>query len=143
MSNSVRYILVGLLFIALILVRAFQNVLFYDPFIAYFQNDYLHLPFPEFNTKKLVFFLFLRYLINTILSLAIIYLLFKVKFFIFSIKFYTYAFIIFLFLFFIALQFPKNYLFLFYVRRFLIQPLFVLVLVPAFYYQLKSTDFFR
>jgi len=138
MSKYVKYILVVLLFLSLILVRAFQNILFYDPFIAYFKNDYLHLPFPEVDTTKLVVFVFFRYLINAILSLAIIYILFEKRFLKFSFKFFIIAFIVLLMLFFIGMQFSSNYLFFFYVRRFLIQPLFILILIPAFYFQLKK-----
>jgi exosortase F-associated protein len=138
MYKYLKYILVILLFIVFVLVRAFQNSLFYDPFINYFKNDYLHLPFPEIDTVKMILFLFLRYLINTIISLGIIYLLFQKKFLKFSVKFYSVAFLVLILLFFIALQFPKNHLFIFYIRRFLIQPLFILILLPAFYFQVKN-----
>jgi len=44
--------------------------------------------------------------------------------------------------FYILLQtgFNKGYLLAFYIRRFLIHPLFVLVLLPAFYYQQKEEE---
>ena len=139
MNNILKYIFVFLLLICLILVRAFQTDLFYDPFIVYFKNDYLHLPFPEYKFGKLFLSFVFRYLINFIISVGIIYLLFQKKYLKFSVKFYAIAFLVLLVLFFIALQFTDNYLFLFYVRRFLIQPLFVLVLIPAFYYQNRSS----
>lgn len=135
MNKVVRYILVFFLVVVLVLVRAFQNKLFYDPFINYFKSDYLHLSFPEYKTTKLILFTFLRYFINTIISVAIIYLIYQKKYLNFTLKFYGALFVILLLLFFMALQFSSNYLFLFYVRRFLIQPIFVLLLIPAFYYQ--------
>lgn len=136
MHKSIQIIGIVFLVIALVLVRAFASQLFYDPFIDYFKNDYLHTNFPDFLTGKLVISLILRYALNTVLSLGIIYLLFQKKHLFFSIKFYVLSFVILLILFFIALNFfNTDYLFLFYVRRFLIQPLFVLVLLPAFYYQ--------
>ncbi len=135
MNKVIRYILVFFLIVALVLVRAFQNELFYDPFINYFKSDYLHLSFPKYKTTKLILFTFLRYFINTIISVAIIYLIYQKKHLSFTLKFYGALFLILLLLFFVALQFSSNYLFLFYVRRFLIQPIFVLLLIPAFYYQ--------
>ena len=143
MPKILKYIVVLILLILLVLVRGFQTELFYDPFIVYFQNDYLHLPFPEFDAIKLSISLFCRYFVNTLISLAIIYVLFQKKQLKFSLKFYVFAFLILLFLYFISLNyFNSNYLFFFYIRRFLIQPLFVLILIPAFYYQ-KFNDFNR
>lgn len=136
MHKIIKYTIILILFVLLITVRAFQVELFYDPFINYFQNDYLHLPFPEFDTTKLIISLFFRYFVNAILSIAIILLLFQKKQLRFIIKFYVIAFIVLLMLYVISLNyFNGNYLFFFYVRRFLIQPIFVLILIPAFYYQ--------
>ncbi len=140
MSRTTRWALAISLFILLILVRAFQNQLFYDPFIKYFSNDFLSSPMPEYNGLKLFSNLFLRYLINTIISLAIIYVIFHKKGLVrFSIKFYIAAFIflgIFYFLL-LKMEMLDGYLLTFYIRRFLIHPVFVLILVPAFYYQQK------
>lgn len=140
MKKQVRILLIIFLFLLLILVRAFRANLFYDPFIHYFEHDYLHLPIPEYDTLKLFFNIFLRYTINTIISLAIIYLAFQKKGLVrFSVKFYIAAFIGLSITYYILLKigFQNGYLFGFYVRRFLIHPVFVLVLLPAFYYQKK------
>ncbi|MBJ2173358.1 exosortase F system-associated protein [Aureibaculum sp. A20] len=140
MSRAVKYILVFLLFTMLVLVRAFQKHLFYDPFIHYFASDFLAKPIPEYNTFKLFASLFMRYLINTIISLAIIYVIFRKKGLVkFSIKFFTAAFIFLGIFYFILLQMEMldGYLLTFYIRRFLVHPIFVLILVPAFYYQQK------
>lgn len=140
MKRLVRIVLIILLFLMLIAVRAFRTKLFYDPFIAYFEHDYLHLPVPEYNSLKLFFNILLRYSINTIISLAIIYLAFEKKGLVnFSIKFYTIAFFVLSITFYILLiiGFENGHLFGFYVRRFLIHPIFVLILLPAFYYQKK------
>jgi len=130
----------------LVLVRGFANDLFYDPFIAYFINDYLHEPIPVFSGSKLLFDLFYRYTLNTIISLMIIYVAFQNKsFVIFSIKFYILAFVVLIITFFIILkgELSNGYLFAFYIRRFIIHPLFVLLLLPAFYYkQLTSKEIF-
>lgn len=133
-----RILLIIILFFCLILVRAFEQNLFYDPFIIYFKNDYLQKPIPFFSGSKLLISLIFRYGLNTLISLAIIYLAFQKKNFVeFSIKFYLIAFVILGITFFIILKGELNngYLFAFYIRRFLIHPLFVLLLLPAFYYK--------
>jgi len=126
-----------LLVFLLAVIRTFED-LFYDPFLNYFKRDYANLPFPEYDALKLFLSLFLRYTLNSIISLAIIQVLFKD----FSLtKFASILYLIF-FIFLIITLFiilnlsaEANNLLLFYVRRFLIQPLFVLLFVPAFYYQ--------
>jgi len=121
----------------LALVRTLESF-FYDPFLIYFKGDYMRLPFPEYNSIKLFFSLFLRYLLNSIISLAIIQILFK-DFMLtkFASVLYLFLFVILIIAFFsiIGLSDKSNNFLLFYVRRFLIQPLFVLLFVPAFYYQ--------
>jgi len=129
------------LFFMLILVRAFAPRLFYDPFIQYFKNDYLYRAIPVFVTSKLFLNILLRYLLNFAFSLLILYVAFQKRSVIqFSIKFYAITFVVFMLAFYILLQtgFQKGYLLAFYIRRFLIQPLFVLILLPAFYYQEKE-----
>ena len=126
------------LFLALVLVRAFQDDLFYDPFIEYFRNEYLYGTIPVFSGSKLLLDMIFRYGLNTLISLVIIYVAFQNKdFLIFSIKFYSVAFILLSITFFIILkgELADGYLFAFYIRRFLIHPLFVLILLPAFYYK--------
>lgn len=146
LQKSHRVLIIIFLFMLLVLVRGFANELFYDPFIAYFIDDYLHKPIPVFSGSKLLLDLFFRYSLNTIISLMIIYVAFQNKgFVIFSIKFYILAFIILIVTFFIILkgELSNGYLFAFYIRRFIIHPLFVLLLLPAFYYkQLTSKEIF-
>ncbi|MBP1838189.1 exosortase F system-associated membrane protein [Formosa algae] len=138
MQNIQRYSIIFLLFIGLVLIRAFETDLFYDPFLEFFKNDYLFLDAPVFDTLKLMAFTSLRYLINTILSLGIIYFAFKnVGALKFSAVFYAVAYVILIliFLFLVLHAKQNNYFFLFNIRRFLIQPLLLLLLLPAFYYQ--------
>lgn len=146
MDKKYRILLIILLFFILIMVRAFAQQLFYDPFIEYFKYDFLNKPIPVFSGSKLLISIFFRYTINTIISLAIIYLAFQNKNFLkFSFKFYILAFIVLNITFFIILkgELKSGYLFAFYIRRFIIHPLFVLVLLPAFYYkQLTSKEIF-
>lgn len=128
-----------LLIFLLALIRSFET-LFYDPFLEYFKSDYMGKAFPEYNSLKLFFNLFLRYALNSLISLAIIQVLFK-DFMLtkFAGILYSVFFLILILAFFSILNFSDetNNLLLFYVRRFLIQPLFLLLFVPAFYYQNK------
>jgi len=138
MNKWFRLAIIGVLIILLMLVRAFGDKLFYDPFISYFEYDYLHKTIPGFASMKLFFHIFLRYATNTLISLAIIYVAFRNRRLIkFSIKFYVVAFIVLSIVYYLLLRAGMNngYLFTFYVRRFLIHPVFVLILLPAFYYQ--------
>lgn len=140
MKKRIRIPIIAGLFLLLILVRAFGTDIFYDPFIEYFRNDYLNKPIPDYNGFKLSLNILFRYALNTVISLAIIYVAFQKKGLVkFSIKFYVAAFVVMGILYFILLQFEmiNGHLFTFYVRRFLIHPVFVLILLPAFYYQKK------
>jgi len=126
--------LVGLL----ALIRAFEDQLFYDPFLDYFKNDFANLPLPIFNSFQLFFGLLFRYTLNTFVSLGIIYVLFKdVQMVKFALVLYYFFFMLLIISFFFVIYYVKghNNLALFYVRRFLIQPIFVILFVPAFYYQ--------
>ena len=123
------------------IIRNYEAVLFYDPFLDYFKNDYLNLPFPEFKTPSLIWNLLLRYLLNSFLSLLILYFMFKdielIKFL--SVLYLTLLVLLIVSFYFIVEILNENYNFLlFYVRRFLIQPLFLIIFIPAFYIQ-KST----
>ena len=138
LDKKQRITLMLLLFFVLVMVRAFATNLFYDPFIQYFKNDYLYETIPVFSGSKLLINLFFRYTLNSIISLLIIYIAFKNRnFVLFSIKFYVLAFLVLTVTFFIILkgELGDGYLFAFYVRRFIIHPLFVLILLPAFYYK--------
>ena len=138
MDKKYRILIILLLFFVLVLVRAFQQQLFYDPFIEYFKNDYLYNPMPDFSGFHLLISLIFRYGLNTAISLLIIYVAFQNKSFVkFAAKFYVLAFVILSITFFIILkgEMANAYLFAFYIRRFLIHPLFVLLLLPAFYYK--------
>lgn len=137
-KDKKRVLLLFLAILGLVFVRAFENQLFYDPFLQFFKYDYQNKPLPSFDAMKLFLGLFFRYVLNTFLSLAIIYLLFKqlqlVKF---SALLFVVLFVVFMLLFFGILHFfeQPDYLVLFYLRRFLIQPLFLVLFIPAFYYQ--------
>lgn len=138
MGKYAKYIWIGLLFCLLALVRFFENELFYDPYLVFFQNDYLYLDSPRREVAKLVASTTLRYVINTVISLGILYLFFKDKSVVkFSVIVYTisYVILIALFLYFVLNPKQEDYYVFFNIRRFLIQPLILLLLLPAYYYQ--------
>jgi len=138
MRKIIRYFLVFILLIALVLVRAYENEMFYDPFIVFFQNDYLYTSVPEFEYGRLIWDLFLRYSLNSIISLGIIYLVFeKLGYVILSAKLYVLGFVLLISAYTVLLStgFEKGYLLPFYVRRFLIHPLFLLFLMAALFYE--------
>lgn len=138
LQNKKRLFYIGLALLGLILVRTFEDELFYDPFLSFFKTDYQNKPLPDLNCYLLFGNLLLRYAVNTFFSLIIIRLLFNEKnLMIFSGYLFLFLFVILVAIFFSLLHFSKqpDYLFLFYIRRFLIQPLFLVLFIPAFYYQ--------
>ena len=140
MKKTIRIIIIVLLFVVLFLVRAFEDQLFYDPLNSYFQNDYLYKKIPLLDRWNLLLHLFYRYTANSLISLAIIHKVFRNKKIIkFSQLFFTVAFLLLIISFSFSLRnnLEGGYLFTFYIRRFLIQPLFLLILLPAFYYHKK------
>ncbi|GGI56831.1 exosortase F system-associated membrane protein [Winogradskyella haliclonae] len=141
MSKTLSYIVAFVLLVLLILVRAFEDTLFYDPYLLFFENDYLYIDSPRREVAKLVFFTSLRYLINTLLSLGVIYCAFKdIQMIKFSALVYAVAYLCFLipFLYFVINPRQEDYYLFFNVRRFLIQPILLLLLLPAlYYYKLK------
>lgn len=138
-SNLVQRIGLGFFFVCLlILIRGFENQLFYDPFLLYYKSDYTQQPFPKVAPFKLFIGLFIRYSLNSILSLAIIFQLFKnIDFIKFAgVLYFSFFIILISALFFtLTMQGDATTFLFFYIRRFLIQPLFLLLFVPAFYYQ--------
>lgn len=137
MNKGLKYILIIVLIGMLFLIRAFEGDLFYDPLIEYFQNDYLYASMPELNIGKLIIDILFRYVLNSFITLGIIYVAFNKKSYVkFAGSFLFIAFLILLviFVFLLKDEFRDNYLLPFYIRRFLIHPLFLLVLFPSFYY---------
>jgi exosortase F-associated protein len=141
MKKILRILAIILLFSLLFLVRAFEADLFYDPLIIYFQNDYLYQQIPDIDSWRLIVNMLWRYILNSFISLGIIYLVFRKKNFVkFSAFFLMVAFMILIFFYGILLRtnFEDGYLFPFYIRRFIIHPVFLFLLLPAFYIQKKQ-----
>ncbi|PWK21065.1 exosortase F system-associated membrane protein [Xanthomarina spongicola] len=137
MSKLFKYILFFVLVSLLVLIRIFEEQLFYDPYLAFFKNDYLYIDSPRQEVFKLAAYTTLRYVLNTIISLGILFILFYDKSVIkFSVLIYIIAYVVFmsLFLYFVIHPKQEDYYLFFNCRRFLIQPLIALLLIPAFYY---------
>ncbi|MFO7721212.1 MAG: exosortase F system-associated protein [Gillisia sp.] len=143
MELKYRIAIISLLVGLLVLIRFFEHSLFYDPLIEFYQSDYLNNKVPHFITWQLLANVFLRFLLNTGISLAIVYVAFLDK------NILKFSFLLYVLLF--AACFPgfvfliltienENFMALFYIRRFLIHPIFVIILLPAFYYfRLKNS----
>lgn len=138
-KHKLKILFISVFVCAIVSVRAFEDVLFYDPFLRYFRNEFGSLPLPEFDVWRLFGGLASRYFLNMFFSLGIIYVLFRdfhlTKF---SALLYLVFFIILVSAFFAVLHFfESEKMLLFYIRRFIIQPIFLLLFLPAFYYQKK------
>nr|WP_315243709.1 exosortase F system-associated protein [uncultured Flavobacterium sp.] len=139
-EHKTKILIATLIVLCFIGIRAFESQLFYDPFLNYFESNFKNAPFPEVDAFKLFYGLFFRYFFNTLLSLMLIYVLFRdlegLKFSTFMYGFFLL--VLFGMFFIIIAYFPKANWLLFYVRRFIIQPIFVLLFIPAFYYQKQN-----
>lgn len=138
MKKRIKYPVLLILFFSLILVRGFERDLFYDPFIVFFQNDYLYSAIPDFQFGRLYVSLAARYFLNSLISIGIIYMVFENKnYVILSLKLYCIGFVVLGigYAVLLATGFEKGYLLPFYIRRFLIHPLFLLILLAALFYE--------
>jgi exosortase F-associated protein len=140
-----KIVIITVLIFLLILVRVFESDMFYDPFLSYFKKDYLREDyFPDFSWPMMILSLGFRFLLNALISISIIYAVFKDDSILrFSIIFYILAFLLLTVVYSILIinKFQAGYLTAFYVRRFLIQPLFVFLLIPGFLYQKRMSNF--
>ncbi len=137
MHKAAKFILLFILFGLLVLIRFFENELFYDPYLTFFKKDYLYIDSPRREVLKVTLNTTLRFLLNTLISLGILYVFFKDKSIIkFSIFVYVvaYGILILLYLYFVINPRQEDYYLFFNIRRFLIQPIILILLLPAFYY---------
>lgn len=140
LNNKLKVAAGLFLIVLLILIRTFEDTLFYDPFLNYFKSNYHNLPLPKLNIVKLFFSLGFRYYLTSMISLGLICLFFNdSKIIKFSIFLYSVLGIILMIsFFFVLIKFGEtNKINLFYIRRFIIQPIFLILFIPAFYYQKK------
>lgn len=132
------WLLVILGICGLIGVRVMEDRMFYDPFLDYFHEGIKNISFPAFEWRKLINGHLFRFFLNLFFSCLVIQGLFKNKrwtlqgglmiIIVFAIAFPIYLFCI-------QNKFEVGYLFSFYMRRFVIQPLIILLIIPMFYYR--------
>jgi exosortase F-associated protein len=140
LNNKLKVAAGLFLILLLVLIRAFEDNIFYDPFLNYFKSNYFNSPLPELNSIKLFFSLGFRYYLTSMISLGLIRLFFNdSKIIKFSIFLYSVLGIVLMIsFFFVLIKFGEtNKMNLFYIRRFIIQPIFLILFIPAFYYQKK------
>jgi len=135
-NNWLRWLAIAVFALMLVMVRAFEDVLFYDPFLDYYKADFTALPWPEVDTVPFALSMFFRYFLNTVFSLGIIYAIFRSRsLFRFTAILYAIFFVLLIVAFFVALNVNADKMTVFYIRRFIIQPIFLLLFLPAFYFQ--------
>lgn len=140
MKGLLRISVVLLCFVGFAMIRFRESELFYDPLITFFKGNYRNLPLPDMDLGKLILHLFFRFMLNTGLSLIVLWVAFKEKGIImFASIFYSIVFVLLIIVVNILFttQEVGEYLPIFYVRRFIIQPILLFILVPAFYYYRK------
>lgn len=141
LKNNKFEILLGIFLVGLlILIRTFEDDLFYDPLLKYFRYDFANMKLPILNPIKLFISMGFRYYLNSMISIGLLYLIFKDRK---IVKFSMLLFIVFGSVLMISFLFTLHFfgeehkMTLFYIRRFIIQPLFLILFIPAFYYQKK------
>lgn len=144
--NLLRWLFVLLGVAGLIGVRVLEDQLFYDPFLKFFHAAHKHRSFPHFEWMKLIVGHLYRFALNLFFSLVIIQALFLKKqwtiqagvlisvVFALTLPVYLYC---------LHTKFEIGYLFSFYMRRFVIQPLILLLIVPLFYYRKRFLPGFK
>lgn len=133
------YVIVG--FVGLVLVYVFQRDLFFDPFenlIIDPQNPQL----PDFNKASYIFSKVLRFVLNDFFSLLVIWGLFGNKSYLrFAIFVFLIGFIVLLPMYIIGVLFffSETFFILNHLHRIVLNPVLMMLLIPAFYYQQQMT----
>ena len=70
-DNKLAIIKIIFLIGLFVLIRTFENQLFYDPFLEFFKRETIT-TYPKFEPVKLYSGFFVRYFLNTIISLSVL-----------------------------------------------------------------------
>ena len=138
MKHTLKIGLIAGGILGFVLIRLFQNDLFYDPLIQFFKGNFQSEQFPKLEFWRYNLSLMFRFGLNTLLSLLIIWAWFtKKSYLVFASFLYAIVGVVAFILFWTFAHniSTEEYMKLFYIRRFLIQPIIVIVLIPAFYFQ--------
>lgn len=141
MRLILKVAVIGALVGILVLIRMYEYSFFYDPFMYFFEQSFkdgsqLNIP------AEYYFNVFLRFIFNSLISLLILFITFESKGMVKFAVIVFLGFFIVLFPLFIYLMHhvqTEDYLAAFYVRRFLVHPVLILILLPAFYYYKLKT----
>ena len=126
--------------LGLVSVRFLEDKIFYDPFLAFFKGNYKVAQIPEFLWGKLIISHFFRFFLNLFFSAVVIHFMFlNKKWTLQAVVLITVAFLFFfpIYLWCLYTKMEIGYLFTFSVRRFIIQPIILLLIIPIFYYRKK------
>ena len=135
-----NFILVFAGILGLISVRFLEDKIFYDPFLEFFKADYKVAQVPDFIWGKLMLSHFFRFSLNLIFSAIVVHFMFlNKKWTIQAVFLMAVAFLFFfpIYLWCLYSKMEIGYLFTFSVRRFVIQPIILLLIIPIFYYRKK------
>ena len=135
-----NFILVFAGILGLVSVRFLEDKIFYDPFLEFFKADYKVAQVPDFIWGKLMLSHFFRFALNLIFSAIVVHFMFlNKKWTLQAIALMTIAFLFFfpIYLWCLYSKMEVGYLFAFSVRRFVIQPIILLLIIPIFYYRKK------
>ena len=135
-----NFILVFAGILGLISVRFLEDKIFYDPFLEFFKADYKMAQVPDFIWGKLMLSHFFRFALNLIFSAIVVHFMFlNKKWTIQAVFLMAVAFLFFfpIYLWCLYSKMEIGYLFTFSVRRFVIQPIILLLIIPIFYYRKK------
>ncbi|MXN91008.1 exosortase F system-associated protein [Flavobacterium sp. Sd200] len=124
------------LLVLLVCIRIFQTALFYDPLLIFFESSKKY-QLPDYDAPLLYLNLAFRYMLNSLITLAVLWVVFKDKAILkLSALLLLVFFAVLIAALYVALSIEEpGLLIIFYIRRFLIQPLFLILFLPAFYYQ--------
>ena len=135
-----NFILVFAGILGLISVRSLEDKIFFDPFLEFFKADYKVAQVPDFIWGKLMLSHFFRFALNLIFSAIVVHFMFlNKKWTIQAVVLMAVAFLFFfpIYLWCLYSKMEIGYLFMFSVRRFVIQPIILLLIIPIFYYRKK------
>jgi exosortase F-associated protein len=141
LNKTISVVLIVISLLGLASVRWLENDLFYDPFIAYFKSNFQVQHLPDVDKGLYLISTLSRYVINLLFTVFIIWLLYKSKEFVkATLWVHLFSFIILLAVLFILITLGNEWvkMTLFYIRRFLIHPILLFILVPGFYFISKK-----
>lgn len=137
MNRVFSFMIITVLLVLIVCVRFFEVELFNDPLNNYFHSNFQKHPVPTMNYLQLIAGTSLRYLLNMVISIWLLWYLYKKETYInAALWVYLFAFGILMIAFVFLLNADSNFLkmALFYVRRFLIHPILLFILVAGFYF---------